>query len=236
MTVIFSDGWEVAQDFTTNWTGSGGSPVVNSDIVFDGVYSAEAAGTYGVIYQIYKTITEVNEIYFGTYVYYNGANSVPPLDTNNILGPVIIRNGTISLSYTRIYNNSGTIEWRLIGKHDDDSITTDTDAVTGFNHSTWYWIELYWKRATGESTNDGIVRLYIDGALSCEITTLDNYDRQVNRIELVNLYDNVWSYSNEPHWDYIIAADAYIGPKATGTKTSSSIASLMMPMVVNRLI
>lgn len=229
-TVLFNDGFE-SGNFSA-WTGSR-LVTVDSALAHHGTYSAKAAGAPGVSYYCYKDITAINEGYHRIYFYFSGYT--PPYNGCFIEIPRMFANDETNLVGFSIYNNIGTLEWRLSARLDNATYTYNSSTSPPIQLDTWYCIEVYWKRSSG--ANDGEAKLYINGTLYITLSGLDNDSLAANRIYEWYYQDNGWGYVIPARIDCVVVADTYIGTEATAvTVTVTDGVSLSDAVLRNKML
>ncbi|MFA5364705.1 MAG: hypothetical protein WC325_05930 [Candidatus Bathyarchaeia archaeon] len=195
-TEFFSDGFE-SGDFTA-WSGTVGSPSVQSVVKHCGSYAFSATGTANSY--VYKNFGAQSTLFVRFYSRWINLNTISfsrPLrvvGNSNIVTTVSVQSDKIS------YYRSG---WY--------------DGYMTVNTNTWYCIEFEFVKHASE----GVMRLYVDGAELVGETNIDTSgfsDPDSIRVGLTE-YGNV---NTTVYVDCVVVADTLIGPESaqqTYTKT-----------------
>jgi hypothetical protein len=192
---IFSDGFE--SSFSA-WSGTNGTPTVQSSIVHHGAYAALSDGANSEY--CYQTGLEGATLKYSRAYYYFDAF---PTSGNF----VSIMSSVVSVTRVLVYNNSGTIEWGLYGS--DASYTYFATSNPVIN--TWYCVELL------ISTTQPC-QLWVDG-ISVGTTVGVG-------VEATDLYVGGWDKTSAINvfWDCVVVADdTYIGPEPLEIQSPSSM-------------
>lgn len=209
-TVIFSDGFE-SGDFSA-WTGvKDYSPVVVSDVVYDGSYAAFCNDTG--IRVCYKEVTPVNHLFIRAY-YRFGA--MPTEWSNRGLGYFVEDDMVRIVAMFEIAHWTGSdYIWAIEALNGTDLQIVDSSGFT-LDVSHWYCMEL----EMFVDGSAGYTKLYVDNVLVVSLEGVDNdcYG-PIGRAGAGSVWEN---RKNEPvWWDCCVIADSYIGtnPEPTPTPT-----------------
>lgn len=150
-TTIFSDGWETAQNFTTNWTGSSGDASVVTDDKHTGTYSARFFNT--TEQYCYKTFAAQTTVYASFWIRF----ATPPPNAWDTAFFMKFKTGDIDLSRIYLDNTGGGWRWRVMGI-DNGVFIESTSSFSSINTSQWY--HLVFKNIVHATA--GEYRLYVD--------------------------------------------------------------------------
>ena len=212
-TTIFSDGWETAQDFTTNWTASytttGETATVVSEDKHHGTYSAKftSNGGGGTEHALcYKTGFNRSEVYGRCYVKVTQNGIVDNGDSYNFINFTNAPQTAAMLSMGWA-QNLGVLKWRLRYYNGASIIESfSTGATRDLN--VWYCVEIYWLL----SATAGVVRGYVDGVMIFEFTGLDTDNNGNMDVLATGLHLLTNCASCTDYVDCVVLADTYIGP------------------------
>ena len=213
MTQIFADGFE-SGDFSA-WTGIYGTPTVQGTIKHHGTYAMLSAltaantgkGAYKDFASTYATL------YFKGMVY---VSATPASGKYLQLIGIADVGDSNDLAMLAIYNNSGTLQWKLYYKTDAGSGNATSNTPT-ISVNTWYFVELRFHGAT--STGDVKAWIVADGGSIAEgsptisVTGLTN-----DNVLAQEVYASTWIDANlnvNVYEDCCVVSDAYIGPEAS---------------------
>lgn len=207
-TVLFSDGWETAQDFTTNWTGSiSATCSVETNNPHHGIYNAKFAHSGGGYPAAYKTLgTSHAELYV------RGYQKLSALPTNNLGADtfgIVNKNLNTDFGIVTVFNNAGTMSWRCAYRDVDGRQITFVAAT--INADQWYCIEIYLKCGS----SDGVFTVWIDGVQILNVTGIHSL---VPTVDTIEVGDDYYGFSNTFNHDIfidcVVVGDGYIGPEA----------------------
>ena len=223
-TVIFADGYE-SGDFSA-WTqtlsgGGGSTPVIDSNTVHHGSYSAKlqintGASAYSLTRKTFAS--SYSELYARDYVY---IDALPDCAGAGGLDYIGVGSSSGTLVTGGIYKDAaGNYYWSTYGQLPGwawRSGQQETPSVPA-----WYCLELYVK--VHESA--GVVKLWVDGTLKVDLSNLDsdavgNLTRADARLESPG---GVSQGSGKiVYVDCVVVADTYIGPEATSQTVTDSL-------------
>ena len=146
--VIFTDGFE-SGNFNA-WTGTSGTPTVQTTTVKTGTYSMQASLSGGNEKFAYEQFADQTTLYAATWVRW----STLPAD-GQTLDLFKINRWDGDRITVCVYRTSSTYRWRLI--YNGGTVATYTGAVNAIN--TWYWIKV----KSVSSTSVGVANLYVMG-------------------------------------------------------------------------
>ncbi|MHA1288464.1 MAG: hypothetical protein ACTSPB_13755, partial [Candidatus Thorarchaeota archaeon] len=151
-TTIFSDGFE-SGDFSA-WTGTDGSPSVQSSVVNSGSYAMQADAAYDAWVGAYKDVGTQATVFFRAYLRFT---SVPDAD-GEALRIMHLGTDVTMRTYVQIKYVTDHIEWQLWERDDGGDWHSASSSTPTFNANQWYCVEVkrYCAGGTGE------VRLYVD--------------------------------------------------------------------------
>ena len=220
-TTIFSDGFE-SGDFSA-WTGTNGSPTVQSAITHTGTYAMQCAVSGGSNIYAYKNHVAQTTHFVRVY---SRIDTYPALNQYVTLLRVKKDSGVNNAGIVMFRNNNGTYQWYVF----DASGIWRTIATPNPTVNTWYCIEL----KTVISATVGETRLYIDGVEIAAYTGLNSGTSGVDRIHLESWYSSTTT-ANVYH-DCVVVADTYIGVEAGGEEYSRSASqSLTLSLAASKL-
>ena len=232
-TTIFSDGFESGTILTTDdppgaWTSKSvtatyGSLTVQDVIKHHGTYAALSVITSMVGWTnafCTKTFTAMSPCFARVYFYLDS-------HTAGACRRIINMGATIGEIVAIGFDATD----HLVLRYYDGSVQIDTSATT-LSLDTWFYLET---QSVIDEVN-GEARVYLNGVEVADLTHtgINSGTNGINNIG-VGL-NNGNSTEAELYFDCVKVADAYVGSDAITGKASSSIASLMTPLVVNRLI
>lgn len=199
------------------WSGTSGSPTVETANVHHGTYNAKYASSGAISY---RSISSSSTVYLRAYV----KVSAVPTSYNQAITLLLLGagNGDDEVRL-RIYRSSSATYWQL--RNFVDGSPTDYAESTASNPAanTYYCVEIlrdtYWGKIT--LWVDGVQKIYQD-SLSM------NYQNTVFYVG--NVASDI---STTVYVDCVVAADAYIGPEGT-TKTVTDTSSLSEAINVNK--
>ena len=188
---IFSDDFE-SGDFSA-WTGTSGSPTVQNSLTHHGSYAARIP----VNSRVYKVFADQDIAYARAYVRWtsnpSSGNQAWLLNLGNA-------DGSETLVYARIVNDSGTMKWGIITKNSAGNFTYDlfTDPTPTIN--TWYCVELKWRKNTVNGA-----KIIVNGAFVGQ-TTATTHNSQADAL-------NLWLEQTEitAYYDCAVISDDYVG-------------------------
>jgi hypothetical protein len=195
---LFSDGFE-SGDFSA-WTGTSGTPTVQSTIKHHGTYAALSDASNSEL--CYKTgMTALDPAYIRAYFYFD---ALPSSDTEFYS---LLQTYISSLDcWVSVYNQGGTIKWRIGRSGSNFGYSTNSPVI-----NTWYCVEVK------VVSHPDVFHLYIDGVEVA--STTGTATGTVN-----TLYIGGWdkTESVNVYWDCVVVDDAYIGVEADVTVKSFS--------------
>jgi len=218
-TTIFSDGFE-SGNFSA-WTGTGVTTGETATVVttdpHHGTYHADFETDGSSLFEncyAYKTFTEQATVYSRAYIKFK---TVLPASEQYYLPMQHV--GTDWITMLRVYNDAGTLKWRVYYHNGTSHLYADSTSPT-INLDTWYCIELY----TKVDATTGEVKLYVDGVERVSVTGLDTTAHgNITRFE-VGEREAYGGSGNAPahgvYVDCVVVADTYIGPEG-GTQTKT---------------
>ncbi len=224
-TEFLNSGWEDSggSDITDGgkWSGSttggGASITVQSTQVHHGTYAAEAtrsaAESWAVVYKELDSGQSI--LYHRAYVRFTATPASGNFE--QIMG-IMDLGMTYHLATCELYNDSGTVKWRLHYFLDASADNYALSSTPTISTDQWYCIELYFKQSSG--SDDGEVKLYVDGTERISQTNLDN-DSQSAQNSYCGIYSSA-TLDFTCYYDCVVVADTYIGPESvtqTYTKT-----------------
>ena len=204
-TTIFEDGFE-SGDFSA-WTGTDGSPSVQSSVVNSGSYAMQVDALYDAWVGVYKDVGTQTTTFFRAYVRFT---SVPDADGERLrfmhLGTTTSKRTFVQIRYVTDH-----VEWQLWEYDDGANWHSASSSTPTFNANQWYCVEVkrYCAGGTGE------VRLYVDGTEIASITGLDNDAYTTSRIACEAYGASGWYPT--VYYDDVVVADTYIGPISEAT-------------------
>ncbi|MCL5877801.1 MAG: FG-GAP-like repeat-containing protein [Candidatus Bathyarchaeota archaeon] len=157
------------------WTGQDGTTTVSSANPYQGTYHLScsiASGANNGWSGVYQSITGTNPVRLNAYVFFNN----PPNTNDEDQWVLAFTQNTAAnaLAYAGIRQVDGTLYWSIWYY----SGTALVYQVSSTPYSAgWHNLELSLNRGTA---NDGWVQLYVDGALTCSASNLDNDGRTLN--------------------------------------------------------
>jgi hypothetical protein len=192
-TTFFTNGFEEGD--LSAWDSTGGTPEASTTSPYTGTYCLKLDGDYD---RVFKTITSSDVMYAQARVKWT---SNPDSGQNFSLFFIEHSNWNMVVG-ANIYNDSGTIKWRLA--YLDSGFTEQYVTVSSPNPTTntWYLVELYFDKTTGTG------KLYVDGVELASTTSVITY-YQATEILLINVKSG--GTSPTIYYDDIVVADAYIG-------------------------
>lgn len=198
MTTLFSDGFE-SGDFTA-WTGTAGSPSVQSTIKHHGTYAAYFNATE----YCYKVIAGQNVAYQGGCIYFN------TLPGTGGKYAAVFGASDLSGTYSAFVAVSDNV---FVLRTANGGAATDTSTGVTITANTWYYIEVLRNITTGHA------ELWINGASKASIDASFS-----NQSAIFGAGASITSGSPtiDFYIDCVVAADVYISPEITTyTKTFS---------------
>lgn len=191
---IFSDGFESGS--YSAWTGTTGSPTVQSSIIHHGIYAANFSGATQNCYVQFGTA--YTTIYARYYAYVTAISTVAYTSLTHFA-----RSGVGQLFALRVTNNTGVTYWS-ISTTETGPTYVSKDFASPISLNTWYCIEIKWTNGTSHGA-----QLWIDGSSlgTNDGTTVTNDCNQLY-IEATNLPASSYVYS-----DCVFVASTYIGPE-----------------------
>jgi len=209
-TEYLNSGWEDSggTDPTDNgkWDGYWESPTVVGSPVFEGDYALEIdSNSEGV----YKNFTEVTEAHGRFYFRFPTA----PISGYRYEIASLTRAGWYNLSAAEVYNDGGTLKWRLT-VYESGGEATYTAGSPNPVVDTWYCVEIDFDRNAANGAH-----LWVDGNLLLTCSGTTHYS-ECNRFRL-RYHDNGYVEA-AVYYDCAVLADTYIGPESTAqtyTKT-----------------
>ena len=193
-TTLFSDGFE-SGDFSA-WTGTGGSPTVQSTIKHSGTYAASFPSLNAVCSKYLSGTT----IYVRTYFYFTAL----PTSEVNLTPLEFFDTSWGNIAYIFIQNSSGT-----------QQIGLGAGLFPSYNWSplinTWYYFEMVYH----QSASAGYVTIYLNGGQI--LTTTVNTNQAFYFFQIGQDSGDGGSAVGTLYADDVVVADAYIGPMADTT-------------------
>ncbi len=192
---LFSDYFEDADNEFPSWTGKSGSPTVQDSVKHHNEYAARIP----LNSRIYKIFPDQDIVYARAYVRWT---SNPSSGNQAWLFNLGSANGTGTLVYVRIVNDSGTMKWGLITYDNTANFTYDLfTGVSKPNVNMWYCVELKWQKNTANGA-----ALYVNGELIGRTTAI-THNSQVDTL-------NLWLEQTEitAYYDCVVVSENYIGP------------------------
>jgi hypothetical protein len=187
---LFADGFE-SGDFSA-WTGISGTPTVQSTTIHHGTFAALSADADDYCYK--TGMTSASPRYSRGYFRF----SALPSSGNRL--SLMSTMGSDVVGRVDIYNDVGTIKWRLW--------TDDPAGFTAFDTpnpivGTWYCVELVIVSGVD-------IELYIDGVHLGSRTTVQSGT-------IATLYIGGWDKTDSinVYWDCVVVADRYIGSEGS---------------------
>lgn len=219
-TTLFSDGFESGD--LSAWTGttttSGDTVTVESSNPHCGIYNVQfyCDGDVNEYASVYETLGSAQGL-INTRKYFKFA-SLPSSNTDRFNLLVHSTGVEDSFVYVQVYNDAGSVKWRLVYR-DGASVLTTLSSET-ISVDIWYSVELYTKVADG---SDGECAIYVDGSSVCSASGIDT-DNYGN---VLTIRFGVWwkSYSTgiTIYGDCAVIADAYIGPETAAPESVSLV-------------
>lgn len=178
-------------------------------------FSASQAGSKAYAY---KTIADQTEVYGRAYVQFS---AFPSADTKRTMLLNLKDNAdAIDACFLDIYNDSGTLKWRLTYGTDAGMVTAQYDgALQPPALNVYFCFEIYYKRATSNVASDGKVKLWVNGDLLINLSNIDNYDDvpKTDQFQVGNLYQN-WAAALDVYADCCVVDSSHIGILASKRK------------------
>ena len=158
------------------WNGADGAATVSTINPYQGTYHLACrlnAGANNGWSGTYKSVSGTNPLSVSAYVYFNS----PPNTDNEDQWVLCLSSSTAgnALAYAGLRRVSGTLYWSIWYISDG---TTFTYQVSSSVYSAgWHHLDLALFRGT---SNDGWIKLFVDGAETCLASNLDNDARSLN--------------------------------------------------------
>jgi hypothetical protein len=204
---IFSDDFESGNlnIWTGTWTTTGETVTVVTTDPYQGTYHLNAksdGSSIGERSAVYKNIAAQGILYMQAYVKFkqvpdSSGEQVAFFWFYNIASGRALAQGHLDYS-------GGTAKWGV--NYNSGPTWTSFTSTTTANATTWYSVELYWKKGS----TDGLCKLYVNGIEIVSITGKDTDDfGDANRVYVGDLWDN---FAVENYIDNAFVDETYIGP------------------------
>ena len=192
---IFSDGFESGN--LTAWSGSLGSPTVQSSTVHSGAYALECSSSTGQY--VYEDLSSADTLYLRVYVYFSSL----PTSGNFLSFSEMKHADNDNDIVVAVYNDSGTAEWAI--RHSPWGLPPQAEAGTGPVVGQWYAVELN-STLVGTTVNS---ELFVDG-----VSVLNNTWDGGSSNPFVYVQTGGWNMSETltNYVDDVIVDSSYIGP------------------------
>lgn len=222
-TVLFAHGFEggdFGEDPETGdaWTGTNGSPAVDSNEVYDGSYSAEfnANGEY-----CYKGLGSTTVVYMRIYARFTTALTSDGA-RHQLFGMGANSPSYSNRAYLELYRTGSTNYWRLVYADSASNPAYLSSSVPTPTVDTWYCLEILWNRGT-------LVEFWIDG--TSRGSSEDVYDSAVTGCQAGTRH--ITAGSQLLYVDCVVVADAYIGPEEEVTLKTVTDSLLLTDSVLS---
>ena len=227
-TNLYVDRYESGSLTVPPWNEVAGAilPVDQSSVVYHGSYAARGvvgtpAGSWS---GMWKNVGAGGSsiVYLYSAVRFNAT----PLTSGNwfYLGPCIVDNSDGYDQAAVLYNNGGTIQWRM---YTNNNIFSGTIApnYTGpaIVANTWYDVEVMTTRGSG----NGKIAMWVNGILIVNVTGMTNTIMPNLDGAQIGVYSpSILTGALAVYWDDVLMSTSYINPYSTSwsnvTKTLSS--------------
>lgn len=217
-------------DFEENNTSEFDSITQEGSNTFSASTSAALHGTYGARATFdgtnndaygTKALTARTELWARAYFRFNADFS----GNTGYLFPLVIKSGSSNRIYPRmLMSGSDVVITRFYYQSDAGAGYVTVDSVVVSKNVTHY-IEIYHKSASTAGANDGIARLYLDGSLVSEVTSIDSDTVTVDGIYAGQRGTIVPTLGSYIDIDDVKMDSAYIGPYFSGIEGAGNIAS-----------
>lgn len=200
----------------TLFGGGANAPTVQNN-AYQSKYALVATAPLGAnIWSVaYKNFPySYNVMYFRSYVRFSATPSAGQFIN---IYPMIANDSSTALAYMHIYNDAGTLKWRLGYRTDSSNQNFALSANPPVQANQWYYVEVMYKLGNG----NGEVKAWIapagseidESSPTISVTRLTNDDFKIGHLQ-VGVFRQT-SLAISVYHDAIIASTTYIGPEGT---------------------